>query len=62
MDSALDSSTGSATSADLTVDGQRDPTLDFGFVIDPSAVESADVPEGDEGVGMACDPCELIEG
>ncbi|QOR71082.1 carboxypeptidase regulatory-like domain-containing protein [Ruania alkalisoli] len=33
-DPALDSSTGSATSGDLTGDGDRDPSLDFGFVPD----------------------------
>ncbi|MFM7069714.1 MAG: SdrD B-like domain-containing protein [Actinomycetes bacterium] len=33
-DAAADSSTGSATSAVLTDDGQRDPTLDFGFYPD----------------------------
>ena len=31
-DRATDSSTGSAASTDLTVDGANDPTLDFGFV------------------------------
>lgn len=31
-DRAVDSSTGFATSISLTQDGQRDPTLDFGFV------------------------------
>jgi hypothetical protein len=31
-DPAKDSSSGSATSGDLTDDGDRDPTLDFGFV------------------------------
>lgn len=30
---AVDSSTGSAVSGDLTVDGAHDPTLDFGFVL-----------------------------
>ena len=31
-DTTVDSSTGSATSFALTADGQRDPSLDFGFV------------------------------
>ena len=31
-DSSVDSSTWTATSRDLTEDGERDPTLDFGFV------------------------------
>jgi len=30
-DTAVDSSTGSATSVPMTTDGQKDPTLDFGF-------------------------------
>jgi len=41
-DRATDSSTGSATSRDLTVDGAHDPTLDFGFVLplgDPPPVD-----------------------
>ena len=34
----LDSSTEFATSAELTADGDRDPTLDFGFYVPPPAV------------------------
>ncbi|MCB0965351.1 MAG: hypothetical protein KDB37_00830, partial [Ilumatobacter sp.] len=37
-DPASDSSTGSATSGDLTADGDRDSTLDFGFVPDSVSV------------------------
>ena len=48
-DDGVDSSDGSATSIDLTFDGQRDPTLDFGFVIDPSAVGSSEESAGEEG-------------
>src|SRR5690606_14695099 len=39
-DPAVDSSTWSATSGDLTEDGDRDPTLDFGFV--PARVSVGD--------------------
>ena len=34
-DSGTDSSTGSAASTDLTIDGANDPTLDFGYVPTP---------------------------
>ncbi len=36
-DPSVDSSTWTATSVSLTVDGDRDPTLDFGFVLAPDA-------------------------
>ncbi|MDO4259706.1 MAG: SdrD B-like domain-containing protein [Actinomycetaceae bacterium] len=38
-DSDKDSSTGSAESADLTTDGNSDPTLDFGFIASKPNVE-----------------------
>ena len=41
-DSAVDSSRGTALSSNLTTDGQRDPTLDFGFY-KPSSSESVEV-------------------
>ena len=41
-DATIDSSTRSATSVNLTTDGQRDPTLDFGF-FKPSRGESVTV-------------------
>jgi hypothetical protein len=41
-DASLDSSTGYALSVNLTIDGQRDPTLDFGFY-KPSRGESVSV-------------------
>jgi protocatechuate 3,4-dioxygenase beta subunit len=50
-DAGADSSDGSATSVELTTDGQRDPTLDFGFVIDPSVEDSSDPSEDGEGDG-----------
>ncbi|MCB0965352.1 MAG: hypothetical protein KDB37_00835, partial [Ilumatobacter sp.] len=40
-----DSSTGSASSGDLTVDGAHDPTLDFGFV--PNVVPQPPTPGGE---------------
>jgi len=46
-DGAVDSSDASATSVELTVDGQRDPTLDFGFVVDPDWVHGDGDGEGD---------------
>jgi protocatechuate 3,4-dioxygenase beta subunit len=48
-DDGVDSSDGSATSIVLSVDGQRDPTLDFGFVIDPSGVGTSGSSRGDAG-------------
>ena len=46
-DRAVDSSTGFAESGDLTDDGDRDPTLDFGFVEEPVA-PPAEVSVGDK--------------
>ena len=37
-DDSVDSSTGSATSDPMTVDGQKDPTLDFGFYEAPVSI------------------------
>ena len=41
-DNSVDSSTWTATSRDLTEDGERDPTLDFGFVR-PAVPETTEV-------------------
>ncbi|MFV0375469.1 SdrD B-like domain-containing protein [Microbacterium sp.] len=43
-DTALDSSTGSADSGDLTEDGARDETLDFGFILTPTPVVPTPTP------------------
>jgi hypothetical protein len=55
-DRAIDSSTGSATSGDLTQDGQRDPTLDFGFVKPVTVGDFVWVDTNHDGVQGAGEP------